>query len=151
MMPKKRINMRFLLNILFLIFSVHNLYAQPVNEVIMPQESITAEQKISRTDKQENKINNLKSPKPNTKKENILSLDNSDSIFPKTKTNILVNPTFKSNSFRVQNVFKQDKNIAFQPRATSGNGINSQFLAPRKSLESKDIPKELKHLFLNKK
>jgi hypothetical protein len=112
--------MQFLLIILFLICSVHSLYAQSLEA------------------NQGGKKDAVK------KQEKILLLDNTNSIFPKSKTNFLINSTFKENTFRVKNVFKQDKGVGFNPSAMQGGGINSQFIKPRKPVDEKTILQEYK-------
>ncbi len=119
--------MQFLLMILFLICflisSVHSLYAQSSDTPDTPEES----------------------------KKNILLLDNSDSIFPKSKTNFSINSTFKGNTFQVKKVFKQNKNVGFNPSAMQGGGMNSQFTTPRKPIDEKTIPQELKDILKRSK
>ncbi len=114
---------QFLLMILSLICSVHSLYAQSSDMADTPEES----------------------------QKNILLLDNSNSIFPKSKTNFSINSTFKENTFQVKKVFKQNKNVAFNPSAMQGDGMNSQFIKPRKSIDEKIIPQEIKDLLKRSK
>ncbi len=172
--------MQFLWIIVSLIMSVLSVDAQSVDKqsVSIVKKSLTAKSKNSEknipkeekteTTNDDKKNNNSKDKSDKNKdtkqvktvnakskeytkktKENII-IDDSDAIFPKSKTNFFINPIFKKNEFRASEAFKQDKDIGFKPEATSGKGINSQFLTPRKQIQEKDIPPELKHLFKDK-
>jgi hypothetical protein len=68
-------------------------------------------------------------------------------VFPKTKTNNSDNSLFRGQNFRVNDVFKQDKNIGFQPKATQGNKTNDRFKKPPKSINQDNIPPELLKLY----
>jgi|GEM_PF-6992159 len=65
------------------------------------------------------------------------------SVFPQSKTNNEINSLFKKNTFDAQKVFKQNKDIAFQPKATEKYGANNTFKQKPKPVNEADIPKEL--------
>ncbi|MFT6072982.1 MAG: hypothetical protein ACJARD_001425 [Alphaproteobacteria bacterium] len=75
------------------------------------------------------------------------SFRRTNKVFPKSKTNGFINPAFKGNSFRVNGVFKQDKNIGFQPKAAQENGANYKFRNVPKEVNEKDIPENILKLF----
>lgn len=75
------------------------------------------------------------------------------SIFPKSKVNNTVNPIFKKNSFKVQEIYTQDPLVAFKPkvigykpRAIRGQGTNNQFDTTPPPINYKDLPKGFHNL-----
>jgi flagellar biosynthesis GTPase FlhF len=68
-------------------------------------------------------------------------LGNSDSIFPKSKTNRPINSTFKKNNFGVRSAFGHNKEL--DSHETFG-GTNSQFATKRKPVDETTFPPEIR-------
>lgn len=83
-----------------------------------------------------------------TKTDGFTILGSTDTIFPKSKSDSTINPVFKVKKFDVHTALT-NKSVQFKSSEKYG-GTNTQFAMPKKPVDTKKIPNEIKGLLFEK-